>query len=81
MLFAGAAVYLNLVEHPARMGCSTEVAAKEQLRCELLPELGHFHADPVIVKKRYSAFFGTDLDARLSKIRPDVLVIAGEFGR
>ena len=31
----------------------------------------------MIVKKRYSAFFGTDLDARLSKIRPDVLVIAG----
>ena len=45
--------------------------------CELLPELEHFPADPVIVKKRYSAFFGTDLDARLSKIRPDVLVIAG----
>ena len=25
---AGAAVYVNLVEHPARMGCSTEAAAK-----------------------------------------------------
>ena len=26
-LFAGAAVYITLVEHPARMGCSTEIAA------------------------------------------------------
>ena len=29
------------------------------------------------MKKRYSAFFATDLDTRLSNIRPDVLVIAG----
>lgn len=45
--------------------------------CELLPELEQLPQDTVLVKKRYSAFFGTDLDARLSKIRPDVLVIAG----
>ena len=28
-LFAGAAIYINLVEHPARMECGTELAIKE----------------------------------------------------
>src|SRR6266581_6438908 len=28
-LFAGAAVYVSLVEHPARMGCGVELAATE----------------------------------------------------
>jgi nicotinamidase-related amidase len=44
---------------------------------QILPELERLPADHVIVKKRYSAFFGTDLDPRLSAIRPDVLVLAG----
>jgi len=34
-------------------------------------------SDLVIVKKRYSAFFGTDLDKILAHLQPDGLVFAG----
>ena len=45
--------------------------------CQLLSELNCLPEDCVIIKKRYSAFFGTDLDARLVKLQPDFLVVAG----
>lgn len=45
--------------------------------CELLPELDRRPGDVTIVKKRYSAFFGTDLEATLKNLRPDPLVVAG----
>lgn len=45
--------------------------------CELLSELDALPTDTVIVKKRYSAFFGTNLAARLSELRPELLVIGG----
>jgi nicotinamidase-related amidase len=45
--------------------------------CELLPELVRHASDTVLVKKRYSAFFGTGLDETLAAIRPEVLVLAG----
>jgi nicotinamidase-related amidase len=34
-------------------------------------------SDTVIVKKRYSAFFGTDLDEIPRRLQPDGLVLAG----
>src|SRR5262245_21637630 len=45
--------------------------------CELLPELERRASDHVLVKKRYSAFFGTGLDETLAAIRPVTLVLAG----
>jgi nicotinamidase-related amidase len=45
--------------------------------CEILPELDHRADDKTIVKKRYSAFFGTDLEEMLKNLHPDLLVVAG----
>src|SRR5262249_55798245 len=43
----------------------------------ILPELVRAPDDPEIVKKRYSAFFGTDLDALLPALGARTLVLAG----
>jgi len=45
--------------------------------CEILPELDRRPTDMTIVKKRYSAFFGTDLEETLRRVCPDLLVVAG----
>jgi nicotinamidase-related amidase len=45
--------------------------------CEIVPELRPDAGDVVIVKKRYSAFFGTGLDHILAELQPDALILAG----
>jgi nicotinamidase-related amidase len=44
---------------------------------EILPELERDAGDAVIVKKRYSAFFGTQLEDLLARLSPGSLVLAG----
>jgi nicotinamidase-related amidase len=44
---------------------------------EILPELDRLPSDIVIIKKRYSAFFGTNLDELLTARQPLTLVVAG----
>jgi nicotinamidase-related amidase len=34
-------------------------------------------SDRIVIKKRYSAFFGTPLDAMLAGLKPDGLIVAG----
>ena len=41
------------------------------------PDLQQAASDHTIVKKRYSAFFGTALDALLAELNPDAIVLAG----
>ena len=45
--------------------------------CALLPDLVYSPTDRVIVKKRYSAFFGTDLDRTLALLHPELLIVCG----
>ena len=45
--------------------------------CQIVSELALAQSDIVIVKKRYSAFFGTTLDETLARIQPDALILAG----
>ena len=45
--------------------------------CEIVPEVDRSSSDKVIVKKRYSAFFGTELDKTLKHLAPDALILAG----
>jgi nicotinamidase-related amidase len=45
--------------------------------CEIVPELAMAPSDVVIIKKRYSAFYGTNLDETLAQLRPDAIILAG----
>lgn len=45
--------------------------------CQWLPELVRDPSQPEIIKKRYSAFFNTDLDTRLTALRCSRVVLAG----
>ena len=44
---------------------------------QLLPEIAPAVGDPIVRKKRYSAFFGTDLATRLKRLGVTDLVIGG----
>ncbi len=43
---------------------------------EVITELAEYQGD-VIPKRRYSAFFGTDLEERLAELKPDKITICG----
>jgi nicotinamidase-related amidase len=45
--------------------------------CQVVPKLDVAVGEPVVVKKRYSAFFGTNLDQLLAVLQPDPLILAG----
>ena len=44
--------------------------------CELIPELRGYQGD-ILPKRRYSAFFQTDLEQRLEELKPDKIIVCG----
>jgi nicotinamidase-related amidase len=44
--------------------------------CELAPELRGYQGD-ILRKRRYSAFFETDLEQRLKELKPDKIIVCG----
>lgn len=45
--------------------------------CEIAPELIVDRSDPVVIKKRYSGFYRTNLDDLLAQLQVDALIVAG----
>jgi nicotinamidase-related amidase len=45
--------------------------------CQIDSDLATAPSDLVIIKKRYSAFYGTTLDQVLAQLKPDGLILAG----
>jgi len=44
--------------------------------CGLVPELRGYEGD-ILPKRRYSAFFETDLEQRLEELKPDKIIVCG----
>ena len=44
---------------------------------QIASELDVASSDAIVIKKRYSAFFGTNLDQLLAELHPDALILAG----
>jgi len=53
------------------------VTIKGTAGCEIASDLATAPSDPVVVKKRYSAFFGTELEEMLARWKTDALILAG----
>ncbi len=53
------------------------ITIKGTAGCQIVPDLATAPSDPVVIKKRYSAFYNTDLDWILDQLKPDVLILAG----
>lgn len=54
-----------------------QITIKGTTGCQLLPELHYEESDYEIIKKRYSAFFNTNLEKLLEQLHIDTIIITG----
>lgn len=52
LLFTGAALYINWVEHPARMECGPVLAATVLSRCASFGTVGGFNSSTITITVR-----------------------------
>jgi maleamate amidohydrolase len=52
------------------------ITIKGTAGCQVASDLAIAQSDHVVIKKRFSAFYNTDLDQMLRRLRPDVLILA-----
>jgi len=62
---------------PEMLSKGIRITIKGTDGCQIVSDLSIAPSDHVVIKKRYSAFFETDLDHALDHLKPDVLVLAG----
>ena len=58
-----------------RKGIQTTIKGTQG--CEIVSDLAVAPSDTVIIKKRYSAFYGTNLDEVLDRLNADTVILAG----
>jgi nicotinamidase-related amidase len=62
---------------PEMRARGTRITIQGTPGCQIAADLAVDPSDTVLIKKRYSAFHGTDLDQILANLRPDGLILAG----
>lgn len=53
------------------------ITIKGTTGCQIASDLAVASSDPVLIKKRYSAFYQTELDQLLRRLQPDAIILAG----
>ena len=79
-------VYIIEVHRPDHIDFGRELEGSEDVHCieghpgtRIHPRLPYRQGDYLIPKRRYSAFFGTDLEILLKGLKADTLILCGEL--